>query len=109
MTSTEISPSLASSPKTVTSKLMPLSTDHLEEAPADEVFFKENPINWSQIPDLIGDVWTDKLLNKEEKLLDAVQDLFPKNAPCNVITEDGNTNAKTSSVNEKDQPLDPQG
>ena len=55
VTSTEISPSQASSPETVTSKLKPFLTDHLEEAPANEIFFRENPVNWSQMPDLIGD------------------------------------------------------
>ena len=34
-----------------------LPTDHIEEAPADEVFFNENPINCSQIPDLIGKMY----------------------------------------------------
>ncbi|MBY3556007.1 retroviral-like aspartic protease, partial [Modestobacter lapidis] len=88
----------------MTSELKPL-----EEAPADIVFFNENPVNWSQVPDLIGDVWTDEILDKEEKLLDAVQDLFPENAPCNTITEDVNVDAESSSANEKDQPLDPEG
>ena len=72
MSSTEVSPSQALSPETVTSELKPLPIDHPEKAPADEVFFKENLVNWSQIPDLIGDVWTDKIFNKEEKLLDVV-------------------------------------
>ena len=108
MTSTEISSSQPSSAETVTSEFKPLTTDHHEEALADEVF-KENPVNWSQIPDLIGDVWTDEILNKEEKLLDAVQDLFPDNAPCNAITEDDNAAAEIFSANEKDQPLDPEG
>ena len=47
VTSTEISPSQASSPETVTSELMPLSTNHLEKAPVDELFFNEKPVNWS--------------------------------------------------------------
>ena len=100
MTSTEIAPSQASSPETVTSEFKPLPTDHHEEALADKVF-KENPVNWSQIPNLIGDVWTDEILNKEEKLLEAVQDLFPENAPCNAITEDGNVAAEAFSTNEE--------
>ena len=92
VTSTEIAPSHPSSLETVTSEFKPLLTDHHEGAPADEVF-KENPVNWSQVPNLIGDVWTDEILDKEEKLLEAVYDLFPENAPCNAITEDGNAAA----------------
>lgn len=56
VTSTEISPSQFSSPETVTSELNPLPMDHLEEAEVEGFFFNENPVNWSQIPDLIGDV-----------------------------------------------------
>ena len=95
MTSTEKSPSHASSPETVTLELTPLLTDHCEEALVDDVFFNENPVNWSQIPNLIGDVLTNELFDKEEKLLDTVQDLFPENAPCDAITEDGNAAADT--------------
>ncbi|XXG73017.1 hypothetical protein AAC387_Pa07g1999 [Persea americana] len=80
VTSTKIVLSQPLSPETVTSEFKPLLTDHQEEALADEVF-KENPVNWSQVPNLIGDVWTDEILDKEEKLLEAVQDLFPENAP----------------------------
>ena len=108
MTSTEISSSQPSSPETVTLEFKPLPTGHHEEALALE-FFNENSVNWSQIPNLIGDVWTDEILNKEEKLLDVIQDLFPENAPCNAITEDGNAAAETFSANEKDQHLDPEG
>ncbi|KAJ8615169.1 hypothetical protein MRB53_034541 [Persea americana] len=108
VTSTEIAPSRPSSPETVTSEFKPLLTDHNEEALADEVF-KENPVNWSQVPNLIGDVWTDEILDKEEKLLEAVQDLFPENAPCNAITEDGNVAAEAFSANGEDQPLEPEG
>ncbi|XXG88145.1 hypothetical protein AAC387_Pa12g0394 [Persea americana] len=108
VTSTQIAPSQPSSPETVTSEFKPLPTDHHEEALADEVF-KENPVNWSQVPNLIGDVWTDEILDKEEKLLEAVQDLFPENAPCNAITEDGNAAIEAFSVNQEDQPLEPEG
>ncbi|KAJ8617443.1 hypothetical protein MRB53_013629 [Persea americana] len=108
VTSTEIAPSQPSSPKTVTSEFKPLPTDHHEEALADEIF-KENPVNWSQIPNLIGDVWTDEILDKEEKLLEAVQDLLPENAPCNAITKDGNATAKVFSANGEDRPLEPEG
>ena len=94
---------------TVTSEFKPLLSDHHEEALANEVLFNEDLVNWSQIPNLIGDVWTDEILNKEEKLLDVVQDLFPENAPCNAITEDGNAAAEMFSANEKDQPLNPEG
>ena len=90
VTSTEISPFEASSPEIVTSEITPLQTDYREKATTDDVFFNKNPVNWSQIPNLIGDVWTDKLFDKEEKLLDVVQDLFPENVPCNAITKDGN-------------------
>ena len=45
VTSTEISPSQASSPETVRSELKPLPTDHLEEAPSVEVFFNESRVN----------------------------------------------------------------
>ncbi|XXG59329.1 hypothetical protein AAC387_Pa04g1433 [Persea americana] len=100
VTSTEITPSQPSSPETVTSEFKPLLTDHHEEALADEVF-KENPVNWSQVPNLIG-VWTDEILDKEEKLLEAVQDLFPENAPCNAITEDGNAAPEAFSANGED-------
>ncbi|XXG73202.1 hypothetical protein AAC387_Pa07g2161 [Persea americana] len=79
-----------------------------EEALADEVF-KENPANWSQVPNLIRDVWTDEILDKEKKLLEVVQDLFPENAPCNAITEDGNATAKAFSANGEDRPLEPKG
>lgn len=106
VTSTEIAPSQASPLEMVTSEFKPLPTGHHEEALVDEVIFNENPVNWSQTPDLIGDVWTNEILNKEEKLLEAVQDLFPKNAPCNAIIEDGNVDTETFS-NEKDQPLIP--
>lgn len=41
-------------------------------------------------------------------MLEVVQDLFPENAPCNAITEDGNAAAEAFSANEKDQPLDPE-
>ena len=58
---------------------------------------------------LIGDVSNNKIFNKEEKLLDAIQNLFPENAPCNAITENSNAEAETSSINENDQPLDPEG
>ncbi|XXG53269.1 hypothetical protein AAC387_Pa03g1386 [Persea americana] len=51
----------------------------------------------------------DEILNKEEKLLDVVQDLFSKNAPCDAITEDSNATSETFSANEKDQRLDPKG
>ncbi|XXG47644.1 hypothetical protein AAC387_Pa02g2257 [Persea americana] len=105
VTSTEIASSQPSSPETVTSEFKPFPTYHHEEALADEVF-KENPINWSQISNLIGDVWTDEILHKEEKLLEVVQDLLPENAPCNTITEDGNTAAEVFSANQEDQPLD---
>ena len=108
VTSTEIAPSRPSSPETVTSEFKPLPTDHHEEALADEIF-KENPVNWSQIPNLIGDVWTDEILDKEEKLLEAVQDLFPENAPCNAITKGGNAAAEAFSANGEDQPLEPEG
>ncbi|KAJ8624407.1 hypothetical protein MRB53_032937 [Persea americana] len=97
-----------SSPETVTSEFKPLSTDHHEEALADEVF-KENLVNWSQVPNLIGDVWTDEILDEKEKLLEAVQDLFPENTPCNAITEDGNTATEAFSANQEDQPLEPEG
>ena len=109
VTSAEISPSQASSFETVTSELKPLPTGQIEESPADIVFFNENPVNWSQVPDLIGDIWTDEILDKEGKLLEAVQDLFPENASCNAIVEDANAVTETSSENEKDQPLDPEG
>ncbi|XXG53800.1 hypothetical protein AAC387_Pa03g1835 [Persea americana] len=59
VTSTEISPFEASSPETVTSEITPLQTDYREKATTDDVFFNENPVNWSQIPNLIGDVWTE--------------------------------------------------
>ncbi|XXG59171.1 hypothetical protein AAC387_Pa04g1297 [Persea americana] len=55
VTSTKITSSQLSSPETVTSEFKPLPTDHHEEALANEVF-KENPVNWSQVPNLIGDV-----------------------------------------------------
>ena len=55
VTSTKIASSQPSSSETVTSEFKPLPTGHHEKALADEVF-NENPINWSQIPDLIGDV-----------------------------------------------------
>ncbi|XXG82708.1 hypothetical protein AAC387_Pa10g0606 [Persea americana] len=86
----------------------PLPTDHHEEALVDEVF-KENSVNWSQIPNLIGDVWTDEILDKEEKLLETVQDLFPENAPCNAITEDGDSAVEAFSENQEDQPREPEG
>ncbi|XXG76887.1 hypothetical protein AAC387_Pa08g1155 [Persea americana] len=108
VTSIEIASSQPSSPQTVTSEFKPLLTDHHGEALADEVF-KENPVNWSQVPNLIGDVWTDEILDKEEKLLEAVQDMFPENAPCNVITEDGNAAAEAFSANGEDRPLEPEG
>ena len=108
VTSTEIASSQPSSPEMVTSKFKPLPTDHQEEALADEVL-KKNPVNWSQVPNLIGDVQTDEILDKEEKLLEAVQDLFPENAPCNAITEDGNAAAEAFSANGEDQPLEPEG
>ena len=104
VTSTEISSSQPSSPETVTSEFKPLPVDHLEEALADETS-KEGPVDWSQMPDL----WTDEMFNKEEKLLDAVQDLFPENAPCNAITEDGNAAVEASSATEKDETLNPEG
>ena len=63
----------------------------------------------SQIPNLIGDVWTDEILDKEEKLLEAVQDLIPENAPCNTITEDDNAAVEVFSTNGEDRPLEPQG
>ncbi|XXG47440.1 hypothetical protein AAC387_Pa02g2086 [Persea americana] len=107
MTCTEIASSQPSSPEKVTSEFKPFLTDHQEEALADEVF-KENPVNWSQVPNLIGDVWTDEILDKEEKLLEVVQDLFPENAPCNAITEDGNAAAETFLANWEDQPLEPE-
>ncbi|KAJ8636226.1 hypothetical protein MRB53_010493 [Persea americana] len=62
----------------MTSELKPLPTDHHEEAPADDIFFNENP------------------------------DLFPENVLCNAITEDDNADVETPSANEKDQPLDPE-
>ena len=64
MASTEIAPSQASSPETVTSEFKPLPIGHHEEALANEIF-KENSVNWSQIPNLIGDVWTDGILDNE--------------------------------------------
>ena len=91
----------------MTSEFKPLPTGHHEETLADEAF-KEDPVNWSQIPNLIGDVWTDEILNKEEKLLEAVQDLFPENAPCNAITEDSNAAVEAFSTNKEDQPLEPE-
>ncbi|XXG53350.1 hypothetical protein AAC387_Pa03g1453 [Persea americana] len=108
VTSTEIVSSQPSSPETMTSEFEPLPTGHHEEALADEVF-KEDPVNLSQIPNLIGDVWTDETLDKEEKLLKAVQDLFPENAPCNTITEDDNAVAEVFSANQDDRPLEPEG
>ncbi|XXG82931.1 hypothetical protein AAC387_Pa10g0803 [Persea americana] len=108
VTSTEITSSQPSSLETVTSEFKPLPTDHHEEFLVDEIF-KENPVNWSQIPNLIGDVWTDEILDKVEKLLEAVQDLFPENALCNAITEDDNAAAEAFSVNGEDQPLEPEG
>ncbi|XXG47521.1 hypothetical protein AAC387_Pa02g2156 [Persea americana] len=108
VTSTEIAPSQRSSPETVTSEFKPLLTDHHEEALVDEVF-KENLVNWSQVPNLIGDVWTDEILDKEEKLLEAFQDLVPENALCNAITEDGNAATEAFSANQEDQPLEPEG
>ena len=77
VTSTEIAPSQASSPETVTSEFKPLPASHHEEALADEVLFNENPINWSQIPDLIGDVWTDEILHKEKKVAGSCSGLVP--------------------------------
>ncbi|XXG85667.1 hypothetical protein AAC387_Pa11g0704 [Persea americana] len=108
VTSTEIVYSQPSSPEIVTLEFKPLPTDHHEEALVDEVF-KENPVNWSQIPNPIGDVWTDEILDKEEKLLEAVQDLFPENAPCNIITEYGDAVAEAFSANGEDQPLELKG
>ncbi|XXG72495.1 hypothetical protein AAC387_Pa07g1575 [Persea americana] len=66
VTSTKIALSQPSSPEIMTSKFKPLPTDHHEEALADEIF-KENPVNWSQIPNFIGDVWIDEIPDKEEK------------------------------------------
>ncbi|XXG59312.1 hypothetical protein AAC387_Pa04g1418 [Persea americana] len=66
------------------------------------------PSSPETIPNLIGDVWTDEILDKEEKLLEAVQDLFLENAPCNAITEDGNAAAEAFSANQEDQPLEPE-
>ncbi|XXG82672.1 hypothetical protein AAC387_Pa10g0572 [Persea americana] len=108
VTSIEIASFQTSSPEMVTSEFKPLPTEHHEEALADDVF-KENPVNWSQIPNLIGDAWTDEILDKEEKLLEVVQDLFPENAPCNAITEGGNAAAEAFSTNGEDQPLSPKG
>ena len=48
-------------------------------------------------------------LRKKEKLVDAVQDLFPENAPCNAIIEDGNVAAEVFSANGEDRPLEPEG
>ena len=39
-------------------------------------------------------------------MLEAVQDLFPENAPCNAITEEGNAAAE---ANGEYQPLEPEG
>ncbi|XXG73237.1 hypothetical protein AAC387_Pa07g2189 [Persea americana] len=108
VTSTEIASSQPSSPETMTSEFKPLLTGHHEEALADDAF-KENPVNWSQIPNLIGDVWTDEVLDKKEKLLEAVQNLFPENTPCNAITEYGNAAAEAFSVKREDQLLEPKG
>ncbi|XXG85708.1 hypothetical protein AAC387_Pa11g0742 [Persea americana] len=66
------------------------------------------PSSPETVPNLIGDVLTDEILDKEEKLLEAVQDLFPENAPCNAITEDGNAAAEAFSANGEDQPLEPE-
>ncbi|XXG77087.1 hypothetical protein AAC387_Pa08g1316 [Persea americana] len=107
VTSTEIASSQPSSPETVKSEFKPLPIDHHEEALADKIF-KENPVNW-QIPNLIGDVWTDEILDKEEKLLEVVQDLFLENVPCNAITEDGNAATKAFSANGEDRSLEPEG
>ncbi|XXG53361.1 hypothetical protein AAC387_Pa03g1463 [Persea americana] len=107
VTSTEIASSQPSSPEMVTSEFKPLPTGHHEEALVDEVF-KEDPVNWSQIPNLMVEVWTDEILDKEEKLLEAIQDLFPENALCNAITEDGNTAAEAFLANQDDQPLEPE-
>ena len=104
VTSTEIASSQPSSPETVISEFKPLPTDHHEEVLADEAF-KENPVNWSQIPNLIGDVWTDEILDKEEKLLEVVQDLFLENAPCSAITEDGNAAVKCFQQMRRINPL----
>ena len=52
--------------------------------------------------------WGDGLVDTERNLVDVVQDLFPKNAPCNTITGDGNFATCISSVNEGRQPLDPE-
>ena len=41
-------------------------------------------------------------------MLEAVQDLFLENAPCNAITEDGNAAAEAFSANQEDQPLEPE-
>ena len=35
--------------------------------------------------------------------------MFPKNAPCNAITEDGNAAAEAFSTNGEDQPHEPEG
>ena len=40
--------------------------------------------------------------------MEVVQDLFPENAPCNAITEDGNAAAEAFSANQEDQPLEPE-
>ena len=42
-------------------------------------------------------------------MLEAVKDLFPENAPCNAITEDGNATVEAFSENMEDQPLEPEG
>ncbi|XXG62740.1 hypothetical protein AAC387_Pa05g1053 [Persea americana] len=48
----------------------------------------------------------------EEALADEVfkedPDLFPENAPCNAITEDGNVAAEAVSANQNDQPIEPE-
>ena len=88
MTYTEMIPSQASSPEIVTSEFTFLPTDYHEETSAI-------------------DAWDDELVDTERNLQDAVQDLLPKNAPCNTITGDDNSAAGTSSVNEGRQPLDP--
>ncbi|WP_211372176.1 hypothetical protein, partial [Flagellimonas olearia] len=67
VTFTEMTPSQVSSPETVTSGYTFFPTDHHEE----------NPDN---------DTWDDEIVNTEERLLDAVQDLLPENAPCNTVT-----------------------
>ncbi|KAJ8622008.1 hypothetical protein MRB53_030537 [Persea americana] len=83
------------------------SQQSIVEASSIEVISTEIASSQSSSPETVTSEFKPlPTYHHEEALAD--EDLFPEDAPCNAITEDGNAAAKALLANQEDQPPEPE-